>query len=102
MMLPISHKQTNGTAVLGRQIAGAQIDRIGTLLLEKKSLERKRPVYDDSASMVSSKRVRTVKETLFNLLPVLSAQSCKNGRSGSNLTSFDRTTNCSFGQVRIN
>ncbi|VDK81568.1 unnamed protein product [Litomosoides sigmodontis] len=98
MMLPTSHKQANGTTVLGRQIAGAQIDRIGTLLLEKRSLERKRTVFDDGDSVISSKRVRTVKETLLNLLPVLSAQNCKNGGSESNLTSFDRATCFSFGQ----
>lgn len=105
-MLPSSHKQTNGTALLGRQTAGAQIDRIGTLLLEKKSLERKRPgseqVYDDNDSVIRSKRSRTVKETLFNLLPVLSAQNnCKNVRNESNPIPLDRIRNCSFGQVGI-
>ncbi|VBB25675.1 unnamed protein product, partial [Acanthocheilonema viteae] len=98
MMFPSSHKQSNGTALLGRQIAGAQIDRIGTLLLEKKSLERKRPdrapVYDDDDSMICSKRARTVKETLLNLLPVLSAQNnCKSVRNESNLILLDKTTN---------
>uniref|UniRef100_A0A0R3S1S6 TF_AP-2 domain-containing protein n=1 Tax=Elaeophora elaphi TaxID=1147741 RepID=A0A0R3S1S6_9BILA len=103
MMLSPSQKQTNGTALLGRQIAGAQIDRIGTLLLEKKSLERKRPgsaqVYDDSDSLISSKRARTVKETLFNLLPILSVQNnCKSVKNESNIIPLDMTTNCSFGQ----
>ncbi|VDK68297.1 unnamed protein product [Onchocerca ochengi] len=102
-MLPSSQKQANGTALLGRQIAGAQIDRIGTLLLEKKSLERKRPssaqIYDDSDSVICSKRARTVKETLFNLLPALSTQNnYKRIGNESNLISLDRTTNFNFDQ----
>ncbi|VDP13964.1 unnamed protein product [Onchocerca flexuosa] len=105
-MLPSSHKRANGTALLGRQIAGAQIDRIGTLLLEKKSLERKRPsstqIYDDSDSVICSKRARTVKETLFNLLPALSTQNnCKRIKNEGNLISLDKTTNFNFDQVRI-
>ncbi|CAG9538924.1 unnamed protein product [Cercopithifilaria johnstoni] len=102
-MLPSSHEQTNETALLGRQIAGAQIDRIGMLLLEKKSLERKRTgsaqLYDDSDSVIFSKRARTVKETLFNLLPVLSAQNnCRSVRNEGNLIPLNRTSNYSFGQ----
>uniref|UniRef100_A0A915PIR8 Transcription factor AP-2 C-terminal domain-containing protein n=1 Tax=Setaria digitata TaxID=48799 RepID=A0A915PIR8_9BILA len=102
-MLPSSHRQASGTTLLGRQIAGAQIDRIGTLLLEKKSLERKRPssteVYDNSHSVICSKRAKTVKETLFNLLPVLSAQnSCKSVGNESKLIPFDSVTSRNFGK----
>ncbi|MCP9265630.1 Activator protein 2-like protein [Dirofilaria immitis] len=103
-MFPSSRKRgSNGTALLGRQTAGAQIDRIGTLLLEKKSLERKRPssvqIYDDNDSVICSKHARTVKETLFNLLPVLSAQNnCKSVRNESNLIPVNGITNCIYGQ----
>lgn len=102
-MLPSSRKETCRTAFFGRQTAGAQIDRIGMLLLEKKSLERKRlgsiKVYGDD-SVICSKRTKTVKETLLNLLPVLSAQeNCESRKSGSSLIPSDRFTNCGFGQV---
>ncbi|EJW81216.1 hypothetical protein WUBG_07875 [Wuchereria bancrofti] len=104
-MLPSAHKQANKTALFGRQTAGAQIDRIGTLLLEKKSLERKRPgsaqAYDDSDSVVCSKRARIVKGTLLNLLPVLSDQNNYENENVKNeriLISLDKTTNCTFGQ----
>ncbi|EJD74922.1 hypothetical protein, variant [Loa loa] len=101
-MLPSSRKQASGITLFGRQTAGTQIDRIGTLLLEKKSLERKRPnnaqVDDDSDSVICSKRARTVKEALF-LLPVLSTQNnCESVKDESNLIPLDRSTNCNFGQ----
>ncbi|VDM22488.1 unnamed protein product [Wuchereria bancrofti] len=75
------------------------------MLLEKKSLERKRPgsaqAYDDSDSVVCSKRARIVKGTLLNLLPVLSDQNNYENENVKNeriLISLDKTTNCTFGQ----
>ncbi|VIO86977.1 Uncharacterized protein BM_BM9639 [Brugia malayi] len=104
-MLQSAHKQANKTALFGRQTAGAQIDRIGTLLLEKKSLERKRPgsaqAYDNSGSVVCSKRARIMKGKLLNLLPVLSDQNnyeSENVKNERILISLDKTTNCIFGQ----
>ncbi|VDK66267.1 unnamed protein product [Gongylonema pulchrum] len=75
-------------SVLYRQNAGAQIDRIGTLLLEKKCLEMKRPGAGDEGvcnfnASPNSKRQKGIDESMLALFSAQDDQNSLGTRENS-------------------